>query len=170
MGSSASSAVKLSIVTPVYRLARRLRGLGMGSSSAAKRLRAKDLMDAAVFSLGGFCGVLEGVGSMPVAREMDVAGARDASFAWLRPSAAAALAVLSAVRVPDTRRDDSAAGWGFLRGDGTGETMAASLLRVLIAFLVVRGDVGCWREREVCGEGVRFAVRWEEIRADLRGE
>lgn len=78
-------------------------------------------MWAAVFELGGFWGVFEGVGS--IAREEE--GAEVSAEDSPRPRAAAAWAVLSAVKGPDTRRFDS--GCLLLRGEGTGDVMAVPL-------------------------------------------
>lgn len=76
-------------------------------------------MWAVVFELGGFWGVLEGVGSM---REEDATD-RPATDLSLDPDAVEASAVRDAV----TRRTESAAGWRFLRGEATGEAMADEL-------------------------------------------
>lgn len=136
MDSSSSSAVKLSKVTPEYFFDRFFCGDGMGSCSEEKRFLANDWMVIAVFSLGGFRGVLEGVGSMPADCETEVFAGLCRCFSDFSPRAAAASAVPSVVKKPDTERRDSTAGCDLLRGEVIGE--AIELLPWTIAFLAVR--------------------------------
>lgn len=116
-------------------------------------------MWAVAFELGGFWGVLEGVGSM---RE-EAAADRPATDLSLDPEAAEASAAREAV----TRRTESAADWRFLRGEATGEAMAAVLCALDLA--AVRGEASAGRVAGG-GEGVLADVRCADILADLRGE
>lgn len=155
MGSSMVSAVKLSMVKPEYFLGRLVRLLSAESSSEPKRLRLKVSISAWPVP-AGFRGVLVGVRSM-LAEDEAVAFDVEGSDLGFRPKAAAALAVPSAVKGPDARRTESAAGWRFFLGDISGDSWSARFLR---------GDDG-WREAR--GEGVLLVLR-SEILADLRGE
>lgn len=87
-------------------------------------------MWAASFELGGFWGVLEGVGSM---RE-EAAADRPATDLSLDPEATEASAAREAV----TRRTESAADWRFLRGEATGEAIADELCALDLA--AARGE------------------------------
>lgn len=84
-------------------------------------------MLAAVFVFSAFWGVFDGVGSICEAacERETVAGP------WLEdssiPKAAAACAVLSAVKLPETRRLVSTGACLLLRGDGAGEAIEALL-------------------------------------------
>jgi hypothetical protein len=138
----------------------------MTSSSDGKRFRAIAWTAAAFFSLGAFLGVLAGVGSMPPPRET-VVGPRRWWSILSRPRAAAASAVLSAVKAPDARRTESAAGTRFFCGVAVGDTMAAVDGRC-VGF-AVRGDFR-WRLDDEPGDGVLFEARCDEMRADFRGE
>lgn len=121
---------------PVYFLA--LLFLMPDWSSEENKLRAKDSTFAGCLEYCGLEGVLDGVGSMPEGLcELDELVGSELGAGSSNPRAAAAFAVPSAVNEPETRRLVSTGGCRFLRGDGTGETMAA-LLR-LLAFFDVRG-------------------------------
>ena len=118
MGSSSSTALKLSSVRPEYFLARFFLGSGMASSSTWKRLRATAAMLAS-FSAEGCLrlGVLAGVGRpIKVARVERVSDDLGAI-----PSEWAAVMVLSAVNWPDTRRTESGPAIFFFLGDGAGD-------------------------------------------------
>src|SRR5262245_38700812 len=120
---------------------------------------------AGFFSVGGFFGVLAGVGSMPVRCEMVVAP--DLPILSI-PREAAATALDSAVRrcgpcsgsMAELERC-------FFWGVENGETMpvAAVVAGRRCVFLVARKEMRSLRELR--GDGVRFAACWEEIRADL---
>lgn len=114
---------------------------------------------AGFFSVGAFLGVLAGVGSMPVEREIVELAvwrvealssmSRDLEKLWEGPSKAIAADM----------RD-------FFFGDSNGDTMPADddvWVRVVFA-----GPKGSGLEVELRGGGV--LVRWAEMRADLRGE
>jgi hypothetical protein len=126
-----------------------------------KRLRLMESISADCLPAVDFRGVLLGVGSIVAGRDAE---ARDfcAESSAFRPRAAAALAVPSAVRDPEARLTESAAGWRFFCGDGIGEP-EAELSR---SSPVLRGE-RILRKCDARGEGVRFVSRCE-ILADLR--
>jgi hypothetical protein len=77
-------------------------------------LRATDLTLAVTLSLGGFCGVLAGVMSIPAPAVALLRLEWDSDFgAGERPRATAALAADSTVRVPEALREESIGGWRF---------------------------------------------------------
>lgn len=80
-------------------------------------------MFAAVFVFGAFWGVFDGVGSMcdAACERATVAGPWLADSAI--PKAAAACAVLSAVKLPETRRLVSTGACRLLRGEDAGEVL-----------------------------------------------
>lgn len=113
-------------------------------------------------------GVLAGVGSIPTARgaaeEDDVValvgfGCKVGPI----PRRSAALAVPSAVRVPEALRTESMAGMRFFRGDVAGVEKESDDFR--------EARVLCDDEGECAwGEGVRLFARRDERRADFLGE
>jgi hypothetical protein len=98
---------------------------------------------------------------MPAAREAVALGADlcCADFGG-SPSESAALAVPSAVRVPEERRTESIAGRRFFLGEVAGVEKVADDLR----------DVRVMEWEEARGDGVRLVARWDEMRADFLGE
>ena len=113
--------------------------------------------------MGAFLGVLAGVGSMPVVREMVALAVRRAEVLSSAPSEGAALegpGTDSAQSSTDVR--------AFFLGDSKGETMPAdddAWDRV-----VLEGPKGSGFEEELRGGGVLLELRCAEMRADLRGE
>lgn len=103
---------------------------------------------------------------MPVACETDVLAGLCTFVSIPSPSAAAAWAVPSAVKEADACWRASRAECDLLRGEGIGEAIGASLPKM--KFLGMWEDGACWRA-DGRGEGVLFAARWDERRADLRG-
>lgn len=126
----------------------------MPVSPQGKRLRARAETSAVVFSFAGFDGVFDGVGSMPAERDEDAEALFTGLLVGGSSRAAAAFAILSAVSDPETLRTVSSGScWRCLRGEGTGETMAALLW--IRDFLAARGDArALWRDAG--GEGVRL--------------
>lgn len=126
----------------------------MPESPLGKRLRARAEISAVVFSFAGFDGVFDGVGSMQAERDEDAEAPFKGLLVGGSSRVAAAFAILSAVSDPEILRNVLSVGcWRCLRGEGTGETMAALLW--IRGFLAARGDVrALWRDAG--GEGVRL--------------